>query len=229
MKQNFTESTKVLQIINDNKKLTDDNYSESANDDLAKQIWDTIKSYVQQNLSVYQNWDKQDYDSRKTFVKDVFNLLLDKFDNHNQNKPKIYFQEEISKIWPKEIAQPAALCYSPDLSPWAKKYFDNISLDASKPFFAFFHDLSGNGMLGQITHEFTHYLQSIGKSSISYDVVKKAADYYQYYYADKNKYKQIYIDSIHEVEARKVGKYVHEQAVFMIQTHKKLMNQQIEK
>lgn len=58
MKQNFTESTKVLQIINDNKKLTDDNYSESANDDLTKQIWDTIKSYVQQNLSVYQNWDK---------------------------------------------------------------------------------------------------------------------------------------------------------------------------
>lgn len=124
---------------------------------------------------------------------------------------------------------PAACCYSPNLSPWAEKYFEGTSLDAANSFFAFFHDLSGNGMLGQITHEFTHYLQSIGKSSISYDVVKKAADYYQYYYADKNKYKQIYRDSIHEIEARKVGKYVHEQAVFMIQTHKKLMNQQIEK
>ena len=75
MAQNFTKATMALQIINDNKKLTQDNYSETANDDLAKQIWDTIKPYVQQNLSVYQNWDKQNYDTRKTFVKDVLNLF----------------------------------------------------------------------------------------------------------------------------------------------------------
>jgi len=224
MKQQFDDATNVLEIIIANKKLTTDNYSQEKAITLAKSIWGAIHSYVKDNITVYQNWDKQDYEHRKKFVADILNMLLEKFDGTNNSKPKIYFKEEIQKLWPKQIQQPAACCYSPALSPWAKKYFDTTTLDASKPFFAFFNDLSQEQILWMITHEFTHYLQGMGKSSLSSDVVKQAAEYYAYYYMDKNKYKQIYVDSIHEVEANRVGKYVNEQVAQMMKTNNMVLN-----
>jgi len=54
--------------------------------------------------------------------------------------------------------------------------------------------------------------------------VKQAAEYYAYYYMDKNKYKQIYVDSIHEVEANRVGKYVNEQVAQMMKTNNMVLN-----
>ena len=210
MRQGFDEATKMVQIINANKQFTIDNYSRQNADVLAQRVWDVIQSYVQENLSVYQNWDNQDYSQRKKFISDILNLLVEKFPSNNTTTPKIYFQEDIKPVWPKDIPMPSALFYSPELSPWANKMAE-AALGSTNPFFAFFHDLSEHGLLGQITHEFTHYLQSTGKSSLSRDVVKQAADYYQYYYADKKKYKQIYADSIHEYEAREVGEYITKQ------------------
>jgi len=137
-------------------------------------------------------------------------LLIANFPNKTTTKPKIYFKEQIKPIWPKNIAEPNALFYSPTLNPWANDMVKNVTGN-NAPFFAFFHDLSHFGMLEQIVHEFTHYLQSIGQSSVSYDAVKRAADYYQFYYANKEKNKQIYIDSIHEVEARAIATHIHEQ------------------
>jgi len=226
MKQNFVDATKVLEIISANKQLTNDNYSKVSADDLAQNVWNTIQSYVQANLGLYQNLPKQNYEQRKKFVSDILNMLLDKFDGNNKDRPKIYFKEEITNLWPKSIPQPSACCYSPNLSPWAEQYFKATTLNASEPFFAFFHDLTENGMLGQITHEFTHYLQSIGHSSLSRDVVNQAAEYYQYYYMDKNKYKQIYKDSIHEVEANNVGDFVNMQVRQMIKISDMTLNQQ---
>lgn len=226
MKQNFVDATKVLEIISANKQLTDDNYSKASADNLAQNVWNTIQSYVQANLGLYQNLPKQNYEQRKKFVSDILNMLLDKFDGNNKDRPKIYFKEEITNLWPESIPQPSACCYSPNLSPWAEQYFKATTLNASEPFFAFFHDLTENGMLGQITHEFTHYLQSIGHSSLSRDVVNQAAEYYQYYYMDKNKYKQIYKDSIHEVEANNVGDFVNMQVRQMIKINDVSLNQQ---
>lgn len=226
MKQNFVDATKVLEIISANKQLTNDNYSKVSADDLAQNVWNTIQSYVQANLGLYQNLPKQNYEQRKKFVSDILNMLLDKFDGNNKDRPKIYFKEEITNLWPKSIPQPSACCYSPNLSPWAEQYFKATTLNASEPFFAFFHDLTENGMLGQITHEFTHYLQSIGHSSLSRDVVNQASEYYQYYYMDKNKYKQIYKDSIHEVEANNVGDFVNMQVRQMIKISDMTLNQQ---
>jgi len=226
MKQNFVDATKVLEIISANKQLTNDNYSKVSADDLAQNVWNTIQSYVQANLGLYQNLPKQNYEQRKKFVSDILNMLLDKFDGNNKDRPKIYFKEEITNLWPKSILQPSACCYSPNLSPWAEQYFKATTLNASAPFFAFFHDLTENGMLGQITHEFTHYLQSIGHSSLSRDVVNQASEYYQYYYMDKNKYKQIYKDSIHEVEANNVGDFINMQVRQMIKISDMTLNQQ---
>ena len=226
MKQNFVDATKVLEIISANKQLTNDNYSKVSADNLAQNVWNTIQSYVQANLGLYQNLPKQNYEQRKKFVSDILNMLLDKFDGNNKDRPKIYFKEEITHLWPESIPQPSACCYSPNLSPWAEQYFKATTLNASEPFFAFFHDLTENGMLGQITHEFTHYLQSIGHSSLSRDVVNQAAEYYQYYYMDKNKYKQIYKDSIHEVEANNVGDFVNMQVRQMIKINDVSLNQQ---
>lgn len=217
MKQNFDAASQAVEIIAANKQLTDDNYAKQDAEKLAQSVWTTIRPYVQQNIAIYKNWKNQTYEQRKKFVVDILNLLIEKYDGNNKNKPQIYFQEGIKPLWPKEIGQPLACCYSPTLSPWAKKYMDKTPLDAERPFFAFFHDLSDNGMVGQIVHEFTHYLQGMGKSSISYDVVKQAAEYYKYYYGDKNKYKQIYKDSIHEVEAYCVGDYANAQVMQMMQ------------
>lgn len=215
MKQQFNKATEILEIINKNRQLTADNYSKQNAEKLGMQIWDTIQSYVQENLQVYQNWEKQNYVQRKKFISDVLNLLLDKFPSGN-SRPKIYFREDAQPIWPKNIKQPAALFYSPRLSPWANDMVKTAT-GSTDPFFAFFHDLSGHGMLGQITHEFTHYLQSCGKSSISYDIVEQAAEYYQYYYMDKENNEQIYKDSIHEAEANCVGNYIREQTKQMLQ------------
>lgn len=214
MKQEFNNATEMLEIINKNRQLTADNFSKQNAEKLGMQIWNTIQPYVQENLSIYQNWGKQNYAQRKKFISDILNLLLDKFPSDN-TRPKIYFQEEAKPIWPKNIKQPAALFYSPRLSPWANNMVKTAT-GATAPFFAFFHDLSGHGMLGQTTHEFTHYLQSCGKSSIPYDIVEQAAEYYQYYYMDKEKNGQIYQDSIHEAEAKCVGDYIHEQTKQMI-------------
>ena len=214
MKQEFNNATEMLEIINKNRQLTADNFSKQNAEKLGMQIWNTIQPYVQENLSIYQNWGKQNYAQRKKFISDILNLLLDKFPSDN-TRPKIYFQEEAKPIWPKNIKQPAALFYSPGLSPWANDMVKTAT-GATAPFFAFFHDLSGHGMLGQITHEFTHYLQSCGKSSIPYDIVEQAAEYYQYYYMDKEKNGQIYQDSIHEAEANCVGYYINEQTKQMI-------------
>ena len=203
MKQNFDGASQAVEIIAANKQLTDDNYAKQDAEKLAQSVWTTIRPYVQQNIAIYKNWKNQTYEQRKKFVVDILNLLIE--------------QEEIKPLWPNEIRQPLACCYSPTLSPWAKEYINQTSLDASQPFFAFFHDLSDRGMVGQIAHEFTHYLQGMGKSSISYDVVKQAAEYYKYYYGDKNKYKQIYNDSIHEVEAYCVGDYANAQVMQMMQ------------
>lgn len=214
MKQEFNKATEMLEIINKNRQLTADNFSKQNAEKLGKQIWNTIQPYVQENLSIYQNWEKQNYAQRKKFISDILNLLLDKFPSDN-TRPKIYFQEEAKPIWPKNIKQPAALFYSPRLSPWANNMVKSAT-GATAPFFAFFHDLSGHGMLGQITHEFTHYLQSCGKSSIPYDIVEQAAEYYQYYYMDKEKNGQIWQDSIYEAEANCVGYYINEQTKQMI-------------
>ena len=210
MKQNFIDATKILKIIDANKKLTDDNYSKQKVDKLTQDVWNTIQPYINDNLDIYRNWDNQDYSQRKKFVGDILNLLLERFSGNKKDKPKIYFQEDIKPIWPENIPMPAALFYSPELSPWANDMVKKAT-GSTKPFFAFFHDLSGRGLLGQITHEFTHYLQSTGKSSLSRDVVHQDAEYYQYYYADKKKNKQIYDDSIHEYEAREVGEYINNQ------------------
>ena len=215
MKQQFNKATEILEIINKNRQLTADNYSKQNTEKLGMQIWNTIQLYVQENLPIYQNWEKQNYAQRKKFISDVLNLLLDKFPSDN-SRPKIYFREEAQPIWPKNIKQPAALFYSPRLSPWANDMVKTAT-GSTDPFFAFFHDLSGDGMLGQVTHEFTHYLQSCGKSSISYDIVEQAAEYYQYYYMDKEKNGQIYKDSIHEAEANCVGNYIRERIKQMIQ------------
>ena len=216
MKQDFDDATKIVEIIAANKKLTDDNYSKQKVKKVAQSVWNTIKPYIEQNLNTYRNWDKLNYDQRKKFISDILNILVDKFDGNNKKRPKIYFQEDTQKLWPSGMRHPAACCYSPTLSPWAEKYFAKTPLDSSQPFFAFFHDLSILGMLEQVVHEFTHYLQSIGKSSIPYDVVIKAAEYYAYYYADRNKYKQIYADSIHEVEANDVGAHIIQQYLLLI-------------
>ena len=196
-KQQFDHAKNILQVIAENKKLTDENYSKQGAEKLGAKIWSVLNPYITQNISTYKNWDKQDYDTRKRFISDVLNLLIENFPNNKNAKPKIYFKEQIKSIWPKNIVEPSALFYSPTLSPWANDMVKNATGN-NEPFFAFFHDLSRFGMLEQIVHEFTHYLQSIGQSSIPYTAVQKAADYYQFYYADKEKNKQIYIDSIHE-------------------------------
>ncbi|MCQ2580666.1 MAG: hypothetical protein MJ164_00645 [Alphaproteobacteria bacterium] len=225
MAQNFIDATNMLKIINANKQLTNDTYSEQNADILAQTIWDTIKPYINDNLSVYQQWDKQNYSRRKKFVSDILKLLLEKFPNDNKTipQPQIHFQEEIKPIWPKNIPMPSALFYSPELNPWANDMVKKAT-GSTKPFFAFFHDLSAHGVLGQIIHEFTHYLQSIGKSSLSPDVVKQAAEYYKYYYADKNN-KQIYEDSVHEKEAREVSKYITAQVKQLCMFYNNMLHQ----
>ena len=219
----FHNAASDLQIIIANKQLTVDNYSSQKANALAQRIWNTIQPYIKENRSVYQNWDKQDYHQRKKFISDILNLLIEKNPNNGAPKPKIYFQEEIKSVWPKDISMPSALFYSPELNPWANKTAKTM-LGSTNPFFAFFHDLSGRGLLGQITHEFTHYLQSIGRSSLSHDVVKQATDYYQYYYADKKKNKQIYDDSIHEYEAREVGEFINNQIRQLLNTNSIVLN-----
>ena len=215
-KNDFQKATSVLQIVQANKKLTDDNYSKKAANKLAQKVWKAIEPYVKKNISVYQNWKIQDYTNRKKFINDVLNLLLKKFPDKNAQPPKVYFQEQVKPIWPQDIPTPEALFYSPELNPWANDLVKS-KLGSTNPFFAFFHDFSLSGSLGLITHEFTHYLQSIGQSSISPDVTKQAIDYYQHYYTDNNK--QIHDDSIHEYEARAVGKYINEQVKQLITTN----------
>lgn len=219
----FQNAKSTVEVILANKNLTDNNYSKMNTDKLSKKIWNTIEKYVKENIYVYQNWDKQDYSMRKKFITDILNLLLERFPGNIAPKPKIYFQEEIKSVWPHDIQMPSALFYSPELSPWANDLVKS-KLGSTNPFFAFFHDLSERGLLGQITHEFTHYLQSIGQSSISHDTIKQAADYYQYYYADKKKNKQIYDDSIHEYEARDVGKYINEQLKQLMTSNSLIFN-----
>ena len=228
MTKNFADASKMLKIIDANKRLTIDNYSKQEADNLAQSVWDVIQSYVSENLSVYQNWDSQDYPQRKKFIGDILNLLLERFPSDITPTPKIYFQEDIKPIWPSNIPMPSACFYSPELSPWANDMVKS-ALGSTNPFFAFFHDLSDHGLLGQITHEFTHYLQSIGASTLSLDVVKQAADYYQYYYADKKKYKQIYADSIHEYEAREVGEHITKQLQLLIANSKENVEIQVAK
>ena len=215
-KNNFQNATSVLQIIQANKKLTDDNYSKQAATELAQKLWKTIKPYVKKNISVYQNWKNQDYANRKKFINDVLNLLLKKFPGKNTQTPKIYFQEQVKPIWPHDIPMPEALFYSPKLNPWANELVQS-KLGSTNPFFAFFHGFSLSGSLGLVAHEFTHYLQSIGQSSLSPDVTKQAIDYYQYYYVHNNM--QIHDDSIHEYEARDVSKYINEQVKQLIATN----------
>jgi hypothetical protein len=210
MKQEFDKATNILRIITENKKLTDKHFSKQSAEKLGVKIWSVLNQYITRNIAIYKNWDKQSYDNRKRFISDVLNLLIENFSAGQTDKPKIYFQEQIKSIWPNNIHMPSALFYSPTLSPWANDMVKKAT-GSNKPFFAFFHNLSGNGMLTQIVHEFTHYLQSVGKSSISYKVVQQAADYYKFYYADKANNKQIYIDSIHEVEANAVADYIKEQ------------------
>ena len=223
MTQNFTDATNRLKIIYANKKLTDDNYSIQKADKLAQDIWNTIKPYINDNLDTYKNWNNQNYAQRKKFISDILNLLIERFPSNNANAPQIYFQEDIKSILPENTFIASALFYSPELSPWANNTVKEMT-GSTKPFFAFFHDLSGHSLLGQITHEFTHYLQSIGKSSLSPDVVQQAAEYYQYYYANQSKNKQIYDDSIHEYEAREVGEYINKQIKQLYMTNNRINN-----
>ena len=96
MKQDFINATQKLQIINDNKKLTIDNYSKSSTEKLGKKIWSILSPYIAKNISLYQNLIKQDYNTKQKYVIDILNLLLSEFPSNA--KPKIYFKEDIDKI-----------------------------------------------------------------------------------------------------------------------------------
>lgn len=227
MKQDFINATQKLQIINDNKKLTIDNYSKSSTEKLGKKIWSILSSYIAKNISLYQNLTKQDYNTKQKYVIDILNLLLSEFPN--TAKPKIYFKEDIDKIINnctdenlkhkiKQYTNVSAMFYSPLLNYYAKDMIKSV-IGTEEPFFMFYNGLSVEpDILGLIVHEFTHYLQSIGQSSIPQQTIQKACEYYKYIYADATLSKQLHDDSIHEVEARDMAKYINEQTKLMQKT-----------
>ena len=202
----FFDGMNKLDPVAANKALTDNNYSKDAALKLAADIMETLRPHIEKNKDMLKNWRATDYEERKEFVRTVLDMLLQKYPS-NTVKPKIYFKEDTEKALANApVLKGAAACFfEKDFVPYAEQAREILGSD--EPFFAFFHDLSDPGMVSQLVHEFTHYLQATHQSTIPQEVGKLASKYYKLPAENRD----IYRDSIFEVEAGETGNYVRQQ------------------
>ena len=208
----FFDGMNKLDPVAANKALTNNNYSKDAALKLAADIMETLRPHIEKNKDLLNNWDASDYETRKKYVRETLSILLKKYPSPTI-KPEIYFKEDIAKLNKNNAPVPpiSACFFDTTFVPSQAQIACQITGD-DKPFFAFFHDFSGRGIMGQIVHEFTHYLQAAHISSIKPNVVEQAGKYYKL----ANENAQINRESIFEVEANGIGDYARQQTVQLL-------------
>jgi hypothetical protein len=185
-----------------NREISNQYYDESKLLKLSQDIAKILNNHILANSANLINWKNIDIETRKSFITDTLNLLLENFPS--AEKPKIYFLPKIANL--------SAAFFNKDFSP---KYRDMAVrvLGSDKSAFVFTGDLSDHGIIGQIVHEFTHYLQSIGKSTVPLDILKSASAIYHMPSdikdtASATMVYEIYKESIIEKEAQYTGEFV---------------------
>ena len=204
----FFDGMNKLDPVAANKALTDNHYSKDAALKLAAEIMETLRPHIEKNKEWLKTNRNVDYEVRKDFIRTALEILLQKYPSHTV-KPKIYFKEDTEKNGLAEaplLKGVSCMFFEKNFVPYAQQAREILGND--EPFFAFFYDLSGGGpgLVGGIVHEFTHYLQATKQSSIPKEVGDLASKYYKL----PTENRDIYRDSIFEVEAHATGGYASE-------------------
>ena len=201
----FHKSKEQLDYANKNRELTQNNYNKSDALHLAAQIMNVLQPLINDNRNILQHWSETDYEQKKQFVKNTLKVLLQKFPS-SHIQPKILFKEDFGNIdIQKYFGGFSAAFFAKEISPWATDIVKKL-LGNDEPLFVFMGDLKDRP-LGQIAHEFTHYLQATNQSTISSEVLKKSVEYYPYIRNNQ----QTHNENIQEAEAIDIGDYVRQQ------------------
>lgn len=203
MKNNFEIAKKQLDIIIKNKKLTEKNYDKKKTLDLANKIFNILRPHLEKNKKLILNWKNFNNDKHKKYILETLDLLIKNFPS--KIKPKVYFKDTFDNT---TIPNLVGACFFANQNKYANKFLPllkSILKEENPIFFGFFNDLNDNSCTGQIVHEFTHYLQFTNQSSLSKEVLDECNEYYD------TENKEIYYNSIMEVEAIEIGSYINQQ------------------
>lgn len=205
------KSKEMLDFANKNRELTQNNYNKSNAIHLANQIIQALQPIINNHIDMLKNWSETDYEKKKQFVKEALEVLLNRFPSETI-KPKILFKDDVGNIdVQKYFGGFSAAFFAKETSPWAADTVKKL-LGNDEPLFIFMDDLKGRP-LGQIAHEFTHYLQATNQSTISPEVLKQSIEYYPHI----NGKQQTHNENIQEAEAIDIGDYVRQQTRQMLE------------
>jgi hypothetical protein len=210
--QNAAKNMDRLQeLLAANTAIADKYYDVVKLRELSQNIFNILNGYISKNIDILLNWRIKTIPQRQQFISECLSVLLKEFPSVPM--PKIHFLPKLENL--------SAAFYNRDIH---KKYRDMaIKLTGNdETAFLFTGDLSENGIIGQIVHEFTHYLQSIGKSTIPYNIVENANAIYEMPFENAGDSKivaDIYAASILEKEAQYTGDFVRKQVAVMLQNN----------
>ena len=205
------KSKEQLDYANKNRELTQNNYNKSNAIQLGNQIIQVLQPLINDNMDILKNWSETDYEKKKQFVKEALEVLLNRFPSETI-KPKILFKDDIGNIdVQKYFGGFSAAFFAKETSPWAADAVKKL-IGNDEPLFIFMDDLKDRP-LGQIAHEFTHYLQATNQSTISPEVLKQSIEYYPHI----NGKQQTHNENIQEAEAIDIGDYVRQQTRQMLE------------
>lgn len=207
----YHESIEALDYANKNRELTQNNYNKTHAIQLGNKILAALRPLINNNRNILKNWSETDYKQKKQFIKETLRILLQQFPNSNI-QPKILFKDDIGNIdIQKYFGGFSAAFFAKETSPWAVDTVKKL-LGNDESLFVFMDDLKDRP-LGQIAHEFTHYLQATNQSTISMEALKKSVEYYPYIRNNR----QTHDENIQEAEAIDIGNYVRQQTRQMLE------------